>query len=246
MGAEGTRKRQWEADNRLIGPASRALAAPTRAQRRRLPSLHGTGFGEEERGTDSEIDNVLGGIKSVPPEPLVKPVIAAADAAHAPSASELPVFPHSSLVRANPPNEDEQSLIEPRLVAHGPPADPTTLALDPLQAEGERPLRVRRKRQVIVLTAVCAFGAIVFALAAARRIALSQAAPEGSQRTVGEAPTPAPTVSSFGPAVDGHDPATPTVPSGISTAPTPAAAQKTNAASRRSPRGGEINHQPPR
>jgi hypothetical protein len=92
MGADGTRKRQWAAENSLVGPASRALAAPPRPPRPRLPSLQGSAFEEEERSTDSEIDNVLGGIQSVPPKPLEKPVIATSEAPQAPPSPEPPVL----------------------------------------------------------------------------------------------------------------------------------------------------------
>jgi hypothetical protein len=243
MGADGTRKRQWEADNSLIGPASRALAAPARTTRRRLPSVHGSAFDEEERSTDSEIDNVLGGIKSVPPKPLSRPVIAAAEAAPAASASEPPVSPQPPHVQGNPArheSKDERSPIEP-LETHSPPmragAGPVANVIDPPKAQLERALRGRRRRQVIVLTAVFGLGATVLALAAARHVARGPAAGEETdgQRAAAVAPAPAPTVSSVAPSLDGPAQATPTVPANGATAQPPAAAPKPNAASRRPP-----------
>jgi hypothetical protein len=228
MGAEGTRKRQWEADNNLIGPASRALATPARAKRARLPSLHGSAFDEEERNTDSEINNVLGGIKSVPPKPLAEPVIAASEAAHEPSASEAPVSPEAPLVQMNPPNEDARSPIEPSLATHRPPVDATTVAFDLPQAPSVPALQAQRKRQLIVVTAVWGLAAIILALTAAWHIARTQVAPAQATKS-------APSASSLTPAVDALSTATPTVPPSAATAQTPAATPKTNAASRRPP-----------
>jgi hypothetical protein len=89
----------------LVGPASRALATPARAPRPRLPSLQ-FGFDEEERSTDSEIANVLGGIGSIPPpNSFDAPVIATSEEAPVPPTSEPPASPlerETSAVRARP------------------------------------------------------------------------------------------------------------------------------------------------
>jgi hypothetical protein len=197
MGADGTRKRQWAAENSLVGPASRALATPPRAPRPRLPSLQGSAFDEEERCTDSEIDNVLGGIQSVPPKPLGAPVIAASEAADAPASPEPPL---------------------------APPPDEWPIALHTL-----------RKRQLMVLTAACAFVAIGLALTAALRVAHGRAAPEDPQQAATMAPAPPATASIAPAAVDGLPPAATTVPPSAVTAQTPAAAPQNGAASRRPP-----------
>jgi hypothetical protein len=199
--------------------------------------MHGSAFDEEERSTDSEIDNVLGGIKSVPPKPLDVPVIAAAVAATAPRSPEPPSVPQVPPVDSSAPHKNEQSPIEPRLVTQSPPMAAATEAVDPSQARRDRAHLGRRKRQVIVLTAVCGFGAIVLALAAVQHVARDRAAREDTdtQRAAAQAPTAPPTGSSLtpAPAVDGLTPAAPAAASNGVTAQTPAAAPKANAASRR-------------
>jgi hypothetical protein len=161
MGIEDTARRR-------IGPATRALAAAARPPRRRLPTLQ-EAFDDEERSTDSEIENVLGVIESVRPMPL------------APEPQALPP-------------EREESGMQPR--SEVPPSPEDAAIFD------DHPVALRR-RQLVVVTAVCAFGALVLALVAVVRVAASErpsatqlapaaAAADAPLSSPTDIPTPAP------------------------------------------------------
>jgi hypothetical protein len=136
---------------RLVGPARRALAAPARPPRPRLPSLQGSAFDDEERSTDSEIDNVLGGIQSVPPNASDAPAVGTSEAAPVPPAPPLPALP---LQHPESAREARFHVLPPRdfRVTFGG----LTVVLD--------------KRQLAVITAVLGFGAFVLALAAVMHV----------------------------------------------------------------------------
>jgi hypothetical protein len=237
MGAEGTRKREWAAENSLVGPASRALATPPRTPRSRLPSLQGFAFDEEERNTDSEIDNVLGGFKSIPPKPGAAPVIAASDAAYASSRTQPVAAPRPA----------EPASMEPLLEAPLPPTRVANAVADLPHGPSERPSpgdhaatapRAPQRRRMFVLTAVCAFCAVTLALAAVLRIARGRAEPDSSsvsQAAAEPAPTPTLTPSSPPAAADDPTQAAPTVPPSVVTPRAPAAAPQKNAGARRPP-----------
>jgi hypothetical protein len=119
-----------------------------------LPTLQDA-FDEEERSTDSEIDNVLGVIGSIPPMPFSAPEIAASETAPSPPAPALVPPPASGPLALAPAREE--SGMQPRSEAPRPQGDRVTF--DGLAI-------VRRRQQLMIITAVCVFGAFVLAVAA--------------------------------------------------------------------------------
>jgi hypothetical protein len=126
-----------------------------------LPTLQDA-FEDEERSTDSEIENVLGVIGSVPPPKASDaPVIPQPMAAPVPSTSE-PVLSSPEPAPSSPepravPAEREESGMRPRFAL---PATPDLRA-----AIAELAVALR-KRPLVVVTAVCGSVAFVLALAA--------------------------------------------------------------------------------
>jgi hypothetical protein len=146
---------------RRIGPATRALCVAVRPPRRRLPTLQDA-FEDEERSTDSEIENVLGVIGSVPPPKVCDaPVVPLPLAAPVPSSSK-PVLSSSEAAPSSPeppavPPEREESGMQSRIAA--PAARDVRATLAELAV-------ALRKRPLVVVTAVCGSVAFVLALAA--------------------------------------------------------------------------------
>jgi hypothetical protein len=187
MGIEDTARRR-------IGPATRALAAPARPPRRRLPTLQ-EAFEAEERSTDSEIANVLGVIESVRPMPP------------APEAQALPP-------------EREESGMQPR--SEVPPSREDLAIFD------DHPVALR-KRQLMVVTAVCAFGALVLALVAVVRVIRGGVASERPSATQGLQQLAPAAAAADTPLSSPSDVPSPAAPTGVTARPPPAAPQSQTA-----------------
>jgi len=179
MGMRTATKRRNAADRLAEGPAMRALASPVRVPPPpRLPSLHEPVSRVRARDTQSEIELVLGGLKSVPPQPGDGPARDAPDAAHV-RASSAP---------SAKPSADHASFDNPRFETPPPPADTT-------EGMADRAESARRRRQRVVLAAVCSFGAVVFALAALRGSHGRAASSSEAHRPAQIAPMPPPPTS---------------------------------------------------
>jgi hypothetical protein len=158
-----------------------------------LPTLQDA-FDDEERSTDSEIENVLGVIESVRPMPP-----APEPQALPPAREESGMQPRSEV----PPSREDVAIFDDHPVA-------------------------LRKRQLMVVTGVCAFGALVLALVAVVRVVRGGAAserPSATQVVEPLAPAAAVADTPLSPPSDVPSPAA----SGVTARPAPAAPQSQTA-----------------